>query len=58
MSELPRPPRGFIHVHEALDRVEPLLKAGLSNEEIAERTGFKANAVRLLRMKWKSGRTQ
>jgi len=40
MSKSPQIPVGFITMEQAISRVEPLIKAGLTDKEIADQVGL------------------
>jgi HAMP domain-containing protein len=49
MSKSPNIPVGFITMDQAISRVEPLIKAGLTDEQIADEVGLAQQNVERLR---------
>ena len=49
MSKSPQIPVGFITMEQAISRVEPLIKAGLTDKEIADQVGLAEQNVERLR---------
>jgi DNA-binding NarL/FixJ family response regulator len=49
MSKSPQIPVGFITMDQTISRVEPLIKAGLTDAEIADKAGLSEQNVERLR---------